>query len=190
MPESQDITLRPATVADVPQIHHLINDAAEFALMLPRPMASLYENVREFQVATPVPGSIPDKIIGVCGLSIVWANLAEVCSLVVSPDYRGQGIGQRLVQACLDEARQLAIRRVMTLTYEQAFFEKLGFSIVDRQQLPLKVWSECIRCPKNQACDEIAMIRVFDDIPESIGPPPATPSPEKYIVPTIARHTR
>ena len=55
---------------------------------------------------------------------------------------------------------------VRFLTYEKDFFAKLGFSVVDRQELPLKVWSECVRCAKNQACDEIAMIRVIEEVPE------------------------
>jgi len=75
----------------------------------------------------------------------------------------------------------------MTLTYEQAFFEKLGFGVVDRQQLPLKVWSECIRCPKNQACDEIAMTLVLQDVPELGVPKPVAPPVDQYIVPIIRR---
>ncbi len=73
----------------------------------------------------------------------------------------------------------------MTLTYEQASFEKLGFTVVDRQQLPLKVWSECIRCPKNQACDEIAMTLVLDDVPDLGVPKPTAPPPDQYVVPII-----
>ena len=150
----------------------IINDAAEFGLMLPKSLATLYENVREFQV---VEGDATGEVVGVCGLSVIWANLAEVVSLAVAPSQRGKGLGKQLVLACLDEARQLQIRRVMSLTYEQAFFERLGFGVVDRQELPLKVWADCVRCPKNEACDEIAMIRVLDDVPElpDVARPPA-----------------
>lgn len=183
-----DISVRRACVGDVPQMHRLINDAAEFGLMLPKPPGVLYENVREFRVATPADEA--QTVLGVCGLSIVWANLAEVASLVVSPAQRGRGLGRVLVEDCLAEARTLGIRKVMTLTYERAFFERCGFSVVDRQQLPLKVWSECVRCPKNQACDEIAMIRIFEDIPDIAGPQPATPAPDKYIVPTVVRRAK
>ncbi|MDX1682141.1 MAG: hypothetical protein R3336_03375, partial [Phycisphaeraceae bacterium] len=95
--------------------------------------------------------------------------------------------GGRLVEACVDDARHLNVRRLMSLTYEQAFFERLGFSVVDRQQLPLKVWSECLRCPMNQACDEIAMLRVLEDVPEIDGPSPARPAPDAYIVPVVER---
>lgn len=187
MTDQGQIILREATVADVPDMARIINDAAEFGLMLPKSLASLYENVREFRVAEAEPASAggANRVIGVCGLSIVWANLAEVVSLAVDPSYRGQGLGKRLAQACLDEAKRLGVRQVMTLTYEQAFFEKLGFAVVDRQKLPLKVWSECVRCPKNQACDEIAMIRVMEDVPELETPKPQVPAVGRYVVPTI-----
>ncbi|MEM9414236.1 MAG: GNAT family N-acetyltransferase [Planctomycetota bacterium] len=123
-------------------------------------------------------------IVGVCGLSVVWANLAECASLAVDPEYRGHGIGRKLVEVCLQDARDLGIRKVMTLTYEQAFFERCGFSVIDRMQLPLKVWSECVRCPKKQACDEIAMVREFEDVPEVAGMKPP-PKPLDYEVPVV-----
>ncbi|MFW6058637.1 MAG: N-acetyltransferase [Phycisphaeraceae bacterium] len=171
--------IRRAHVADVPALGKLINDAAEYGLMLPRSMGALYENVRDYHVALDEQ----DEIVGVCGLGIVWANLAEVYALVVAPDQRGKGLGRQLVQACIDEAHTLGIRRLMTLTYEKAFFEKLGFSVVDRQRLPLKVWSECVRCPKNQACDEIAMIRELTDVPEVSAPQPQAPPTDEYVIP-------
>jgi amino-acid N-acetyltransferase len=152
--------IRPAAIADVPAMGRIINDAAEFGLMLPKSAAVLYENLREFVVA--IEG---DRVVGVCGLSIIWADLAEVVSLAVEVSQRGKGLGKRLVEACINDARRLGIRRVMSLTYEQNFFEKLGFRVVDRQELPLKVWADCVRCPKNEACDEIAMIRVLEEVP-------------------------
>ena len=179
-PANNPVTLRSARIDDVPAIGAIINDAAEFGLMLPKSWAELYENVREFQV-----GVDGDAVVGVGGLSIIWANLAEVVSLAVRPAYRGRGLGRQLVEACLAEARALNIRRVMTLTYEQAFFEKLGFAVLDRQELPLKVWADCVRCPKNEACDEIAMVKVFEDLPEVEGPPPtASSSVEPPVVTT------
>ena len=181
--------IRRATVADVPAAAGIINDAAEYGLMLPRSLASMYENVREFHVAVDDEAGV----VGVCGLSIVWANLAEVAALAVHHAHRGRGLGRRLVEACVDEARVLGVRRLMTLTYEQAFFEKLGFAVVDRQKLPLKVWSECVRCPKNAACDEIAMIRELDDVPEVTAPPPPVQhsgGSERYVVPVTLKRAR
>jgi amino-acid N-acetyltransferase len=184
--------VRHAQIADIPAAAEIINDAAEYGLMLPRSLASMYEDVRDFHVAV-LPGEGEgghDKVIGVCGLKIVWANLAEVFALAVSPEQRGKGIGRQLVLSCLDEAEQLGIKRLMTLTYQQEFFDKLGFTVVDRQQLPLKVWSECVRCPKNQACDEIAMIRVLDEVIEIKAPEPKAPPADEYIVPMMLSNAR
>lgn len=147
--------------------------------MLPRSWAALYERVRTFTVAVDEA----DAVVGVCGLSVIWANLAEVASLAVRQEYRGRGLGRQLVEAVLAEARALGVRRVMTLTYERAFFEKLGFAVIDRQQLPFKVWADCVHCPKHEACDEIAMVRVFDDLPEAHGPPP--PESTSYEAPVV-----
>ncbi len=181
MPASEP-TIRRAGVADVPAMGRIINGAAEFGLMLPRSLSSMYENVREFHVADD-----GGQVIGVCGLSVVWANLAEVCALAVTQSHRGRGIGRRLVEACMEESAVLGVRRVMTLTYEREFFEKLGFGVLDRQELPLKVWSECIRCPKNQDCDEIAMVRVLEHVPQIAAPTPQAPPVDQYVVPVIRR---
>jgi len=170
--------IRHAVVHDVPAMSKLINDCAEYGLMLHRPLSFLYERIRDFHVA--VEG---EQVVGVCGLSVVWADLAEVYALVVAPSFRGHGQGKKLVQACVQEARSLGVRNLMTLTYEQAFFQRSGFQAVDRQQLPLKVWSQCVRCSRNHACDEIAMIRVLQDVPETAVTTPDEPAQVDYDVP-------
>jgi amino-acid N-acetyltransferase len=179
------ITVRHAKTSDVPALGKIINDCAEYGLMLHRSHSFLYEHVRDFHVACD-----GDAVIGVCGLSIVWANLTEVFALAVRPDYRRRGVGGRLVRACIDEARCLGIRRLMTLTYEDRFFTSLGFETVDRQQLPLKVWSECLRCSKNKACDEIAMSLVLTDVPDVSAPQPEAPPPGTYEVPVTLEFGR
>jgi amino-acid N-acetyltransferase len=168
--------IRHAGIQDIPALGKIINDCAEYGLMLHRSLSYLYEHVRDFHVEEE-----QGQVVGVCGLNIVWANLAEVYSLAVAPSFRGRGLGRRLVLSCVDEGEELGIRKLMTLTYEKNFFAKLGFEVIDRQQLPLKVWSECIRCAKNQACDEIAMIRVIEEVPEVAAPRP--PDPGVYEVP-------
>lgn len=175
--------IRRAGIPDIPGAHRIINDAAEYGLMLPRSLASMYEDVRDFHVAVEKDAVGGDRVVGVCGLKIVWANMAEVYALAVHPDFRGRGIGRQLVLSVVDEAEELSIKRLMTLTYEQKFFERCGFAVVDRAQLPLKVWSECVRCPKNQRCDEIAMTRVLEDVPEITVPAPAEPVKDEYSVP-------
>ena len=158
--------------------------------MLPRSLASMYENIRDFHLAVEPGEDGTERIVGVCGLQVVWANLAEVYALAVDPTMRGRGLGRRLVLSCIDEAEALGIRRLMTLTYQREFFEKLGFEVVDRQQLPLKVWSECVRCPKNQACDEIAMIRVLEEVPEIKAPEAKAPPADEYVVPVTLTSKR
>ena len=176
--------IRKATAADVPAMAQLINDNAELGLMLPKPLATLYETVRAFHVAVERFDSGQERVVGVCGLAVIWANWAEIASLAVARDQRGKGLGRQLVEVCLEEAKSLGIPRVMTLTYEQAFFEKLGFAVLDRQKLPLKVWSECVRCPKNQACDEIAMVCEIQGVPEP-AEVPTPPGPVGYDVPVV-----
>lgn len=176
--------IRRATVVDVPDFGKIINQCAEYGLMLHRSMSFLYEHVREFQVAEDEQSG---QVCGVCGLSIVWGNVAEIYSLAVAPTHRGQRLGKALVYACIEDARSLGVRKLMALTYEKRFFESLGFQVVDRQQLPLKVWSECIRCSKNQACDEMAMIRELPDVPDISSPRPTSPQADQYVVPVVTR---
>ena len=174
--------IRRADIRDVPALGKIINDCAEYGQMLHRSLEYLYENVRDFHVA--VQG---DAVVGVCGLKVVWANLAEIYALAVAPQQRGNGLGRKLVDSCCDEAKQLRIPRLMTLTYERQFFTKLDFEILDRQQLPLKVWNECVRCSKNQNCDEIAMVRVLADVPEAEAPATGSMSDDAYIVPVTVK---
>lgn len=171
----------------MPAMQQLIAESAEFGLMLHKSLAWLYENLRGFRVVEDAQ----QIVVGCCGLSVVWADLAEVVSLAVAKDARGKGLGRVLVQACLDDAHALGVRRVMTLTYERAFFEKLGFATVDRGRLPMKVWADCVHCPKHDACDETAMMRTFDDLPVAPGPPaggsPAFMPPPVQLTATIKK---
>ncbi len=175
--------LRPATLQDVPRMQEIINSHAELGRMLFKNLAQLYENLRDFAVME-IDGSESPKVIGCCALTIIWADLAEVRSLAVDDAYRGRGVGRRLVEWTVDEARRLGIRRIMSLTYEQSFFAKSGFVVVDKDTLPLKVWSDCVRCPKRDGCDEIAMIRVLEDVP-AIEAPAAAPTPKGVSIPVL-----
>jgi len=181
--------IRPATIHDVPRIQEIINSHAELGRMLFRSLAQLYESLRDFAVYE-IDGEIIDgraasgRVVGCTALSVIWADLAEVRSLAVDEEYRARGIGRRLVEWAADEARRLQIRRLMCLTYERAFFEKLGFEIVAKDNLPLKVWSDCVRCPKRDDCDEIAMVRVLHDVP-MIAMPKAPPTPRGIVIPVL-----
>lgn len=149
---------RKATMADIPAIHSLINDYATQGLMLRRPMLMLYESVRDFIVAID---EATGQIVGCGGLHILWQDLAEVRSLAVHADYKGKGVGRGVVDYLVEEGRKLGLKRIFALTYQQGFFEKCGFSVVQKETLPQKVWKECVYCDKFHVCDEIAMIRLL-----------------------------
>jgi len=135
-------------------IRDLINEYAEQGRMLFRSLEDLYQSLRDFQVCQQ-----DGQIVGCCCLHIYWSDLAEIKSLAVSPDYQGRGIGTALLEAALEQARQLKLPKLFTLTLEPEFFEKLGFRHIPKDSLPYKVWSDCLRCPKQDHCDETAMLR-------------------------------
>jgi len=122
--------------------------------MLFRSPADIYENLQTFIVA-----DLDGKIVGCCALEIIWSDLAEIKSLAIDQIYKGKGIGRKLVTAAVEEAVKLGVPKVFALTLEPVFFEKLGFETVEKDTLPMKVWSDCARCPKQQNCDEIAVIK-------------------------------
>jgi len=145
--------VRPARIPDAPAICDVINFYAERGKMLHRSLENIYESLREFLVADD-----HGSVVGCVAVDIVWADLAEIKSLAVRPEFRSQGVGRRLMDRALRNARALGIGRLFALTYEREFFGRWGFEVVDRQKLPEKVWRECIACPKANACDEIAMM--------------------------------
>ena len=146
------VTIRKARMTDVEPISALVNAFSRQELMLPRSRSELYEGLRDFLVA-----EVGGQVIGCGALTIEWDNLAEVKSLAVMREYQRHGIGSRLVRACLAESRRLGIGKVFALTMTPTFFEQQGFGRVDRESLPHKVWSDCLKCPKFPDCDELAV---------------------------------
>jgi len=124
--------------------------------MLALSRSELYEKIRDFTVACDA-ASPDSKLLGCSALRIVWEDLAEIRSLAVAEEAQARGIGTQLVDACLDEARSLGVGRVFALTYIPEFFGRFGFREVDKDELPHKVWADCIRCPKFPNCDEVAV---------------------------------
>jgi amino-acid N-acetyltransferase len=148
--------LRKARIGDVKTIHRMINASAGNGEMLPRSLMDIYGNLRDFFICQDEKN---EEILGICAMSIVWENLAEIRSLYVDERHRKKGIGRDLVDACVSEAITLELFRIFTLTYKHEFFRKLGFQDVDRSTLPDKIWSDCVRCSKYpDFCDEVAMI--------------------------------
>jgi len=146
--------IRKARVEDIPKVHAVIDAYARQGLMLRRPLTFLYESLRDLAVAAE-----DGRIVGVGGLHVMWNDLAEVRALAVAPDLRGQGIGRRLVEFLVDEAREMGLARVFALTYQREFFAACGFEVISKDELPQKVWKECVYCDRFQDCNEIAVIR-------------------------------
>jgi len=145
---------RYARITDVDGILAIISESAEWDRMLFRSKADIFENLQTFVVAAD-----RERVVGCCALEVIWSDLAEVKSLAVDGGFRGKGIGRGLVEEAVHMAERLGVSRVFALTLEPGFFSKLGFGPVDRATLPMKVWRDCARCPKQQHCDESALIR-------------------------------
>jgi len=148
-----------AKIADAIQMHKIINFFADRGEMLPRSLSELYENIRDFFVYRD-----NGKVVGCAALHINWSELAEIKSVAVAEEYQRKGIGDIIIKACLDEAKELGIPTLFCLTYKPEFFKRFGFIQVDKMELPQKVWSECYRCPKFPNCDEIALILHMKDV--------------------------
>jgi amino-acid N-acetyltransferase len=149
--------VRTATVGDVPIINALVADFAGQDRMLFRPPADIYESLQTFFVA--VEG---ERLVGCCALEVIWADLAEIKSLAVSAATQGRGVGKALVEAAVEAARRLQVPKVFALTLEPRFFERCGFHVVEKDVFPMKVWSDCARCPKQDHCDETAVMRMLE----------------------------
>jgi amino-acid N-acetyltransferase len=149
--------IRKAQISDVKDIQKLLMKYASQGDMLSRSLSELYESLRDFYVFTD-----GNALLGTAALHIVWDDLAEVRSVAVAEEAGRKGIGSELVQACISEARQIGLRRIFCLTYKPDFFAKFGFRLVDKSELPHKVWGDCIKCVKFPDCDENAMILNLD----------------------------
>jgi amino-acid N-acetyltransferase len=142
-----------AKIADVPQIHKLINGFADRGQMLARPLSELYESIRDFFVIRD-----GDEVIACAALHVAWSDLAEIRSVAVAEESQKKGVGARLIAACLKEADELGIKTVFCFTYRPEFFKKQRFVEIDKMELPRKVWTDCFRCPKFPNCDETALV--------------------------------
>ncbi len=144
---------RKSTFDDVETIYQMVYDYAQEGAMLARSRNTLYETLRDMVVAEE-----DGRIVGVGGLHFIWDKLAEVRTMAVASGYTRRGVGKEIVRRLLDEGRQHGVTCVFTLTYQVDFFAALGFRKVAKEELPPKVWKDCIDCPKFPNCDEVAMV--------------------------------
>jgi amino-acid N-acetyltransferase len=142
-----------ARISDATQIHKLINGFADKGQMLARPLSDIYEDIRDFFVIRE-----GNTVLACAALAIAWEDLAEIRSVAVAEEKQKNGLGAKLVEACLKEAKELGIPTVFCFTYRPDFFKRHDFQDVDKAELPRKVWTDCFRCPKFPNCDEIALI--------------------------------
>jgi amino-acid N-acetyltransferase len=155
--------IRKAQLTDIPALLELINAYARQGIMLPRTEFEMAENIRDFLVAV-VEDSAEERghrLAGCGALHFYTPYSGEVRSLAVDPACKAHGIGRRLVEALEEEAGTHQLYDIFAFTYVAGFFGKLGYAVVDRGELPLKAWKDCLRCPKFQACDEIAMRKIL-----------------------------
>lgn len=150
------LAVRKAVMHDIPPILDLINGYAAKGVMLPRTEFEMSEAIRDFTVVLS-----GEKLLGCGALHFYSPALAEIRSLAVSEHAKTLGVGRKLVGALVREAQEYELDAAFAFTYVTQFFEKVGFHIVERGALPLKAWKDCLRCPKFQACDEIAVLRVL-----------------------------
>lgn len=155
-------TIRRALLRDIPDMLGVINAYAAKGIMLPRTEFEMAENIRDFVVAQTGPQDAqPLALVGCGALHFYTPSSAEVRSLAVQPDRKAEGLGRRIIEALEVEAIEHGLANIFAFTYVPGFFTKLGFEQVDRGELPLKAWKDCLRCPKFQACDEIAMLKRY-----------------------------
>ena len=145
-------TIRAATLADVVQLESLMAPFVATGDLLPRSNYDLCRHIKEYVVVEA------NGAIVACGaLKVYSATLAEVAGLAVRDDWQGRGLGKRVVEALIAEARAQGLAEVLALTRKPDFFYRLGFGLSDRHHFPIKVWADCARCPRQSRCDEIAV---------------------------------
>lgn len=172
------LILRKAAMRDIPDLLKLINSYAADGIMLPRTEFEMSENIRDFSVAY-----VGSRLAGCGALHFYTPTSAEVRSLAVDIALKGHGIGRKIVEHLECEALENGLHAIFAFTYVAEFFQKLGFKEVERGELPLKVWKDCLRCPKFQCCDETAMLKALR--PHPVLATPSEPGNELIQLPHL-----
>jgi len=152
--QTAKVICRQATLEDVDALYELIQDYADQGIMLPRTREALAASIDSFVVA-----ELDHKVVGCGSLTVLGQDLVEIRSLGMSEEYKGHGIGSKIVDQLIAQAKERKISKIMALTYAVPFFERNGFTVVEKEIFPEKVWTDCVVCPKRFACDEIAVMK-------------------------------
>jgi len=148
------VVLRGGVLADVPQLEALMAPYVQSGDLLPRSNYDLCRHIKEYVIAEGPTG----EVIGCGSLKVYSRDLAELAALAVREDWQRAGVGGALLAALIAEARAHGLAEVLALTRKPAFFLKAGFVPAEREHCPLRVWADCERCPRNNCCDEVAVI--------------------------------
>jgi len=150
---NKNIVIKKAKIADATAIKSILDEYANQRKLLARSLQYIIENIREFHLAT-----IDNEVIGTCALKVSTVDLAEIKSLAVKEAYMKEGIGSKLIEAVLSEGKDLGVKEFFALTYVPDFFYKKGFIMIQKEDLPHKIWTECVHCPFFPNCNETAVI--------------------------------
>ncbi len=151
------IEYKKPTLSDIPQMQLLVAPEIESGIILARTDDEIATNIRSYTLAMD-----EDKLIGFCALHIHSPNLAEIRSMIIDSDYRGQNIGSELVSKVCQEGQLLGLNEVLALTYQQHFFERLGFVEIPKESIPEhKIWADCIKCKHFPVCNEVSLIKTL-----------------------------
>ena len=149
-----DIRFYKPTVADITKMQDIVREEVDKGKILLRTADEMATTIRSYTVV-----EVDGKMAGFTATHIHSPRLAEVRSLVVGKDFRGLKLGKQLVESCIKEAKKYGIEQLLSLTYEQGFFEPCGFRVISKEEIPEhKIWADCIRCKHFPICDEIAMV--------------------------------
>jgi amino-acid N-acetyltransferase len=148
------IEYKKAKLSDIQSMQELVEPEVESGIILMRTSDEIATNIRSYTLAYK-----ENELIGFCALHIHAASLAEIRSLIVKESFRGQKIGENLVNRCIEEGRLLGLQKILTLTYRQSFFERIGFIEIPKESLPEhKIWADCIKCKHFPVCNEVSLI--------------------------------
>ncbi len=146
-----------AKLSDISEMQKLVLPEVESGVILSRNDDEIATNIRSYTLCFD-----GDMLIGFCALHIHTEYLSEIRSLIVKEGYRGKSIGKKLVDRCVDEAKMLGLKKVLSLTYKQLFFQRLGFIEIPKESIPEhKIWADCIKCKHFPVCNEVSLIKTL-----------------------------
>lgn len=151
------VICRNATVEDVEPLYLMIEEYAQRGIMLPRSRQALTRQIDQFVIA-----EIGGRFLGCGSLFRLGNDLVEVRSIGLRDEGKGKGVGSMILEKLTEEARRQGIPKIMALTYAVDFFLRNGFTVVEKEIFPEKVWTDCVNCKKQHACDEIAVLKRLD----------------------------